>query len=52
MKNILLLCLLLGVLSSCSLGERKHYNYTYRQINENEIEIDFTKINPGNWDTL
>jgi hypothetical protein len=52
MKNILPLCLLLGILSSCSLLERKQYEYTYQQINENEILVDFTKINPSSWDTL
>lgn len=52
MRNNILLCLLLGVFSSCSLLEKEQYGYAYQQINENEIEVDFTKINSGIWDTL
>ena len=40
------------LISSCSLWERKEYPYTFEEINENEIVVDFTKINPGSWDTL
>lgn len=52
MKNNLFLFLFVGVLSSCSFSERKQFDYTFQQINENEILVDFTKINPGSWDTL
>lgn len=52
MKNNLFLFLFVGILSSCSLWERKQHEYTFQQINENEILVDFTKINPGSWDTL
>lgn len=52
MRNNILLCLLLGVFSSCALWEKEQYDYAYQQINENEILVDFTKINSGTWDTL
>ncbi|GMQ31614.1 hypothetical protein [Algoriphagus confluentis] len=52
MKNIVTQLLLFGFLASCSLLERKEYTYTFEKINENEIGVDFTKINPGPWDTL
>ena len=39
-------------ISACSLWERKEYPYTFEEINENEIVVDFSKINPGSWDTL
>ncbi|MFL0685425.1 MAG: hypothetical protein ACJLTB_19810 [Algoriphagus aquaeductus] len=50
-KLIILLVFGLGF-SGCSLLERKEYSYTFEEIAENEIVVDFTKINPGSWDTL
>lgn len=52
MKSILTLCLLFSFLSSCSFWERKEIEYAYQEISESEILVDFTKINPGSWDTL
>jgi hypothetical protein len=52
MKNWVLMVFLLAFTSSCSLWERKQFEYAYEEINENEILVDFTKINSGNWDTL
>jgi hypothetical protein len=47
------LCLfLLFTFSSCSFWERKEIEYAYQEISESEILVDFTKINPGSWDTL
>ena len=40
------------LVSACSLRESKEYPYTFEEIAENEIVVDFTKINPGSWDTL
>lgn len=50
-KLIILLVFGLGF-SGCSLLERKEYSYTFEEIAENEIVVDFTEINPGSWDTL
>ncbi|RIW12537.1 hypothetical protein D0X99_18655 [Algoriphagus lacus] len=52
MKSVGFIFFIITILSSCSLWERKQFEYTYQQINENEILVDFTKINPGSWDTL
>jgi hypothetical protein len=52
MRKLLLLSLFIGLFSSCSLWERKQFKYSYEELNENEIQVDFTKINPGSWDTL
>jgi hypothetical protein len=32
--------------------ERTEYDFAVQQVNEKEIVVDFTKINPGSWDTL
>lgn len=40
------------IFSSCSLLEIKEYDFAVQQVNEKEIVVDFTKINPGSWDTL
>lgn len=52
MKSILTLYLLFSFLSSCTFWERKEIEYAYQEISESEILVDFTKINPGSWDTL
>jgi hypothetical protein len=44
--------IILFLINSCSLWERKQYEYAYQKTNENEVLVDFTKINPGSWDTL
>ncbi len=43
---------ILFIFSSCSLLERSEYDFTVQQVNDREIVVDFTKINPGSWDTL
>lgn len=44
--------LLIIILPGCSLLEREKFEYGYQEINETEILVDFTKINPGHWDTI
>lgn len=44
--------LVLFIFSSCSLLERSEYDFTVQQVNDKEIVVDFTRINPGSWDTL
>ncbi len=43
---------ILFIFSSCSLLERTEYDFAVQQVNDREIVVDFTKINPGSWDTL
>lgn len=52
MKKLVIYCLFFVILSSCSFWERKEYPYSFEEIDGNEIVVDFTKINPGSWDTL
>jgi hypothetical protein len=40
------------IFSNCSLLERSEYDFTVQQVNDRELVVDFTKINPGSWDTL
>lgn len=40
------------IFSSCSVLERSEYDFAVQQVNDREIVVDFTKINPGSWDTL
>lgn len=47
-----LLILVWVIFSSCSLLERTEYDFAVQQVNDKEIVVDFTKINPGSWDTL
>lgn len=51
-RKIRLIALLLLIFSSCQVGEPREYKLSLAQINEKEIVVDFTKINPGPWDTL
>lgn len=43
---------ILFIFSSCALLERTEYDFEVQQVNNKEIVVDFTKINPGSWDTL
>lgn len=38
--------------SSCAFFERQQFAYSFETLNKEELEVDFTKINPGSWDTL
>ena len=51
-KKAILVFLLAIVFSSCSLMDNKRHEFSFQEISENEVQIDFQKINPGSWDTL
>jgi hypothetical protein len=51
-KKAIFVFLLGIVFCSCSHRDHKRHEFTFQEISENEIEIDFQKINPGSWDTL
>jgi hypothetical protein len=44
--------LLSQILFGCSLPNQNNIPFSLREINNKEIVVDFTKINPGSWDTL
>lgn len=51
-NSMIFFTMILFVLFCRSLWERKEYPYSFEKIDGNEIVGDFTKINPGSWDTL
>ena len=53
-KAIIIFQILIGsqLLFGCSLFEKQQFECSSETINGDEIIVDFTKINPGSWDTL
>lgn len=52
-RFIVLEALLLSqIIFGCSLPNQRHIPFSFTEINNKEIVVDFTKINPGSWDTL
>jgi hypothetical protein len=52
-RFIVLEALLLSqIIFGCSLPNQSHIPFSFTEINNKEIVVDFTKINPGSWDTL